>query len=118
MYRLLVTGDLMIGEKTKREREAAVRSVRELMVALDVNAALGNLEVPLTNRGHPSDKLIAWRSPPSIAGDLKKMGFTILSVATNHALDYGVEGLFDTMRVLRRRKEYQRGFQAGNVWPG
>ena len=100
MYRLLVTGDLMVGEETKQENERVIEPVKKLIDSLQVDAVLGNLEVPLTARGFPSDKMIFWRSLPSTANDLKKMGITMLSLATNHTLDYGVEGLLDTMEIL------------------
>jgi len=109
MYRVLVVGDLKIGEETKEERCKVVKSVKHLIDTLGVDAAMGNLEVPLTTKGFPSDKLIAWRSSPSLANDLKEMGFTVLSLATNHALDYGVEGLLSTIDALQ---------QAGIAWVG
>ena len=98
MFRLMVTGDLMVGEETEQDNARVTEPVRRLIDALHVDGVLGNLEVPLTDRGYPSDKLIYWRSPPATARELKKMGFTMLSLATNHTLDYGVEGLLDTLR--------------------
>lgn len=109
MYRLLVTGDLMVGEKTERERNRVKEPVKKLIASLHVDAVLGNLEVPLTDRGFPADKMIFWRSPPSTAMDLKEMGFSMLSLATNHTLDYGVEGLFDTIAILDREKIKRAG---------
>jgi poly-gamma-glutamate capsule biosynthesis protein CapA/YwtB (metallophosphatase superfamily) len=100
MYRLMVTGDLMVGEETEQDNARVTEPVRRLIDALHVDGVLGNLEVPLTDRGYPSDKLIYWRSPPATARELKKMGFTMLSLATNHTLDYGVEGLLDTLEIL------------------
>jgi len=108
VYRVLVVGDLIIGEEAE-ERRKVFASVRNLINLLDIDAAVGNLEVPLTNAGVPSDKLIAWRSSPCLGNDLKGMGFTVLSLANNHALDYGVQGLFTTMRALR---------QSGIAWVG
>jgi hypothetical protein len=39
---------------------------------------------------------------PEQAAELKSMGFTIVSRANNHAMDYGVEGLTETSDVLDR----------------
>lgn len=100
MFRLLITGDLMVGEDTRPDRDRTVKCVRKLIDYFNVDGALGNLEVPLTERGYPADKILPWRSPPSTASDLRKMGFTIVSLATNHALDYGEDGLLDTMEAL------------------
>lgn len=104
MYRLLMTGDLMVGEETNKEKERVNKPVAELIDSLKTDMVLGNLEVPLTERGYPADKLIYWRSPQSTADDLKKMGFDMLSLATNHAVDYGVEGLLDTIEILDKKK--------------
>jgi poly-gamma-glutamate capsule biosynthesis protein CapA/YwtB (metallophosphatase superfamily) len=37
---------------------------------------------------------------PAVARDLKNMGIDMVSKANNHATDWGVEGLFETERVL------------------
>lgn len=62
---------------------------------------LGNLEGPLTTRGTAEPKTYAFRSPPDkVSRALKAAGFTVVSLANNHTLDYGVEGLTDTMAAL------------------
>lgn len=38
--------------------------------------------------------------PPEAAADMKWMGFDMFNMATNHTTDYGVEGMFETMRLL------------------
>ena len=60
----------------------------------------GNLELPLTSRGRPADKPVPFRGPPEGAAALRAMGFDVLTLANNHALDYGAEGLEDTMQAL------------------
>jgi poly-gamma-glutamate synthesis protein (capsule biosynthesis protein) len=59
-----------------------------------------NLECPLTDRGNPADKLVALRGDPMLARELKAIGADVITVANNHALDYGTTGLFDTMNAL------------------
>ena len=39
-------------------------------------------------------------SPPWVTDELKWAGFTLLSVANNHAFDFGPEGMISTRRVL------------------
>lgn len=41
-----------------------------------------------------------FRSPASLAGDLKSLGFDMVSLANNHALDSWVSGLKQTMETL------------------
>lgn len=62
----------------------------------------GNLEGPLTTRGKPEqEKTYVFRSPPDkVSQALKNAGFNVVSLANNHTLDYGADGLTDTMQAL------------------
>ncbi|BCE01675.1 CapA family protein [Marinicellulosiphila megalodicopiae] len=62
----------------------------------------GNLEGPLTNFDEIYiEKTYAFRSDPQpTAQALSKAGFDVVSLANNHALDYGWQGLSDTQNVL------------------
>ncbi len=62
--------------------------------------AFGNLEVPLSVRGYPADKPITFRAEPALAGQLAHMGLDVVSLANNHALDYGVPALLDTLAAV------------------
>ena len=57
-----------------------------------------NLECPLTDCEIMTDKLIGLRAPPSVAGQLPRLGLDVVSVANNHALDYTDKGLLDTVK--------------------
>jgi len=63
---------------------------------------IGNLEGPLTTRGEPEqDKTYVFRSPPDKVGRaLRNAGFTVVSLANNHTLDFGAEGLAQTIEAL------------------
>jgi len=83
--------------------------VRDRLRGADV--AVGNLEVPLTRAQTPTPgkdpravregRDYVFRAPPTLAGNLRRAGFDVLSLANNHAMDYGAEGLLETVRVLR-----------------
>ncbi|MBT0651938.1 CapA family protein [Geomobilimonas luticola] len=65
--------------------------------------AIGNLEAPLTSRGREfRDKRFRFRADPAAATALREAGFTVLTLANNHMLDYGYEGLRDTADLLDR----------------
>ena len=96
--RILVTGDIVIGQN----RTGAVAAAAAILDRCDTDVRFGNLEVPLTERGFQAPKITAWRSSPAVARDLKKLGFHVLATANNHALDYGREGLYDTLAGLRQ----------------
>ena len=61
---------------------------------------VGNLEGPLTSRGTPLDKTYTFRFPPRVLEALKKAGFRYLSLTNNHVVDYGKEGLLDTLQAF------------------
>jgi poly-gamma-glutamate capsule biosynthesis protein CapA/YwtB (metallophosphatase superfamily) len=77
---------------------------RELLEAADV--AFGNLEGCLLDGGEPADKCrnpaaCHWfRTPARFARTLADAGFDVLSLANNHAGDFGPEGLASTVRAL------------------
>ncbi len=60
-----------------------------------------NLEVPITYRGivHPT-KPYTFRLHPDNASHLRSMKLNVLSVANNHILDYGRDGMFDTLTFI------------------
>ena len=61
---------------------------------------IGNLEGTFTERGEPLDKYYTFRAPPVLAETLTAAGFDAVSLANNHALDFGTEGLLDTLDAL------------------
>lgn len=72
--------------------------VREVLTSADL--ALGNLECALTERGQAENKTYVFAAPPDGAKGLAWAGFDLVTLGNNHILDYGVEGLEDTLRTL------------------
>lgn len=70
-------------------------------VLIQADLAVGNLECPLTTRVEPKPTLYNFRCDPSIARSLAEAGFDMLTMANNHALDQGRNGLKDTIANLR-----------------
>jgi len=65
--------------------------------------ALLNLECPLTARGNPLAKTGPnLKGSPAILPALKQAGFSLAGLANNHILDYGPEGVQDTIDSLER----------------
>jgi poly-gamma-glutamate synthesis protein (capsule biosynthesis protein) len=67
---------------------------------LNADINLANLETAVTVSGTRQDKTYAFRMPESGLDALLYDGFNLLGVANNHAGDFGVAGLLDTMAVL------------------
>lgn len=64
------------------------------------DVVLGNLETTLATKGNPPVKLFNLKAPHSVVEDFRKMNVKALSLANNHTMDFGFEGLFETMKVL------------------
>lgn len=69
--------------------------VAPILSAADV--AVVNLETPLSRRGRPAVKRFTFRGPPEAAAALVEAGVDLVTLANNHALDYGVDALVDTL---------------------
>ncbi|MEV8504195.1 CapA family protein [Actinoplanes sp. NPDC051475] len=61
-----------------------------------------NLETPVTGRGKAEPKRYVFRARDGAVPALKAAGVDAVSLANNHSLDYGRQGLADTMATVRR----------------
>lgn len=99
---LTLTGDVLPVRPLATASPEARRDAQELFGLLDASdLAIGNLEMPFTERGAPLEKLLNIRAVPEIANDLPAMGFDIVNLANNHTVDYGWVGLADTVHAVR-----------------
>jgi poly-gamma-glutamate capsule biosynthesis protein CapA/YwtB (metallophosphatase superfamily) len=101
--RLAAVGDIMLANVIEQNMAAqGVDQPFELVAPYlqQADMTFGNLEGTLTERGSPRPKNYTFRTPPSLAGGLVNAGFDILSVANNHTMDFGPEGLEDTLATL------------------
>lgn len=72
--------------------------VRPLTTSADV--CVVNLECPFTSRGEKLTKNFNFRARPELSAALSAGGVDVVSLANNHLMDYGREGLFDTISTL------------------
>ena len=62
---------------------------------------VANLESPLTNQGSPHPtKTVVFRGSPDNAVALTYAGIDVVTIANNHIIDYGLEGLQQTQSVV------------------
>lgn len=104
-FTLALAGDLIISRPLTQA--APVPGFGPLMAVIaGSDAAFGNLETTLIDVRHfqggpyPFDGDWANIGLPSVAPDLRRMGFGLLGRANNHALDWGLEGMRETGRHL------------------
>lgn len=71
------------------------------LAALDVDLRLINLETAITTWDKPDDKGINYRMNPANIGVLTAAGVDACVLANNHAMDWGREGLVETLKTLK-----------------
>jgi poly-gamma-glutamate capsule biosynthesis protein CapA/YwtB (metallophosphatase superfamily) len=102
-------GDVMLGRSVADAlREVAPEhlwgpAVRE--VAATCDAVICNLECCISDRGWRTERIpgkpFFFRGPPKATESLDAIGVRAVGLANNHALDYEVEALADTLERLR-----------------
>jgi poly-gamma-glutamate capsule biosynthesis protein CapA/YwtB (metallophosphatase superfamily) len=114
--RIALAGDTMLGRRVGealRERDPASLVAPEVVeVAAEADLFLLNLECCISERGRPwpdPNKLFFFRAPPQATELLVQLGVRCVTLANNHALDFGEEALLDTFEHLSA---------AGIAWVG
>jgi poly-gamma-glutamate capsule biosynthesis protein CapA/YwtB (metallophosphatase superfamily) len=105
LLKISAVGDIMLGgtaEPVLQELTYDHPFEKVSPLLKDSHIVIGNLEGPLTNRETPySEKAYLFKTPPElVAPALKQAGFTIMNLGNNHIMDFGIEGLKDTMNAL------------------
>ncbi|HEX29995.1 TPA: CapA family protein [Candidatus Poribacteria bacterium] len=107
MMTLYAVGDIILSGKaevlaSQRGWKFLFQHVAETLRKGDI--VFGNLDSPLSKSGSPNPEKPQGsphlRAAPDAVEGLKYAGFNVISLANNHAMDYGVEALTDTLDVL------------------
>ncbi|GAB2930789.1 CapA family protein [Streptomyces mayteni] len=105
--RLALAGDTMLGrgvaEEIGRHGTAALLADGLRAELATADAVFLNLECCVSDRGAPipiPGKPFFFRAPPEAAEALARLGVRAVTLANNHALDYGPEALLDTLDHL------------------
>jgi poly-gamma-glutamate synthesis protein (capsule biosynthesis protein) len=113
---LLVGGDVTVGHhyQTYFDEQVGKGRTREEMFAYgfkEVKAVadaadlfLVNLECPFTEGGEKLPKNFNFRARPEFVHTLLAGGVDVVSLANNHMMDYGPQGLVDTLMTLEQAK--------------
>lgn len=110
---LVVTavGDMIFNEPisqlTDPERAGLVRLMQE------ADVAYGNMEFSLNDRPDLQRPFYNFRAPSEFRWELARIGINLVSLANNHALDFGPEGLEACLQALDRTNITHAG--AGNT---
>ncbi len=104
---VLVLGDIYAASLRSDERPKGAVRLGDGLLSLMRNAGLcvANLEGVLCGPAEPIKKPgLPSRCSPEIAETLGSAGIGLVSLANNHAFDYGEDGLVSTIRALRRAR--------------
>lgn len=105
--KLALAGDTMLGrgvaERLETASPEALFSSEVVEVARSADLFVLNLECCISTRGTPwraPGKQFFFRAPPNAIDVLRHLGVDCVTLANNHALDYGYDALLDTFDYL------------------
>ncbi|MBA7563966.1 hypothetical protein ES708_05628 [subsurface metagenome] len=101
---VVATGDSMISKKVSVLKDDEFLSV--IKIARNADVVFGSCEslfhnhdsFPMVARGFG----VAMGAKPSMAQELKWVGFNLLSLSNTHSMDFGSYGMFSTMETLEK----------------
>nr|WP_272879029.1 CapA family protein [Clostridium sp. Cult2] len=103
-----MAGDVMMDGSIKRQIDRngyayPWEKVRNYFQSSDLSIV--NLETSITTRGKKwPEKEYNFRSYPETLKPMKEAGIDVVTLANNHTLDYGFEGLMDTLNHLEKNE--------------
>ncbi len=106
--RIILGGDVMLGRIVKeriRSRGPSYPLGRIAATMRRADLTLVNLECAVTaseRRWQGVPKVFYFGAPPEAIQTLRSAGVDLVSLANNHVLDYGEEGLNETLQLLRK----------------
>lgn len=105
--KLALAGDTMLGRKVAERLESlppgGLFADEVVAVAREADLFVVNLECAISDRGQrwpDPRKPFFFRAPPAAVEVLSRLGVGCVTLANNHALDFGAVALLDTLRHL------------------
>lgn len=99
---LAAVGDVMLARTigARIEHASPFAGVASILRAADI--AVANLECAAASpaTGSPAKKAFTFKAPPASIPVLADAGIDVVSLANNHALDFGPDAFAETMRLL------------------
>jgi poly-gamma-glutamate synthesis protein (capsule biosynthesis protein) len=103
--KFILVGDVMLSRyigtlmEKRNDYDFPFRKIKSYLAGADL--VFGNLESPISSGGKLGACLYPFRADPRAAFGLNHAGFKVVSVANNHAFDYGYDAFSDTLANLR-----------------
>lgn len=105
---MMAVGDVMLAQTIGRRivRKGPLQPWRKVKPFFDqADLVVANLECTISDRGTKWPKTFTFRAPaPEAADSLVAAGVDVVSLANNHAIDYGIPAFEDTLDLLDARE--------------
>jgi len=103
--KLALAGDTMLGrgvaERLDRDPHHELFAPEVVEAVREADLFVLNLECCVSARGEPTPgRVFNFRAPPWAADELARLGVDCVTLANNHALDFGPDALLDTLAHL------------------
>jgi len=105
---VLLSGDILLEEDLldyidEFGKDYPVKKLQSILSGYDI--VFANLETPVGKQGIPvKNKPYVFMVSPHYAEPIKKLHLSVVSIANNHIMDYGEEGLTSTIDWLKASK--------------
>ncbi len=97
-----MAGDVHFAGRLARRLADPATALAPIAPALSAaDITMVNLETAITGRGVPQPKEFHFRAPASALTALRSAGVDVATMANNHAVDYGPQGLADSLAAIR-----------------
>lgn len=96
-------GDIMLDRYVREsvQKNGSTFPFAKIQSELNGHIVVGNLEGPFTEQPSvATNEHLIFTFDPALAPTLKEVGFTVLSLANNHTLNFGQAGLESTRQIL------------------
>lgn len=112
--RVFLVGDIMLDRGVKSSVENNAGGDYEFLFSelgwlKEGDIVFGNLEGPASDKGRDLGNLYSFRMEPRVLDILIDHGFNVLSVANNHAGDWGRDAFVDTLERLKDKEIFYPG---------
>jgi len=107
---LILVGDVTPIQRTGSYKYISYSISEEVMKIInDADIFIGNLETTITDTNeYDQMKMVSYKIPVAKASRIIDM-FSYVNIANNHILDYGYQGMIDTIDYLNKKKIYHTG---------
>jgi poly-gamma-glutamate synthesis protein (capsule biosynthesis protein) len=92
----------ILAERLGASPDTVLDPIEPVLARADV--AVVNLETAVTDGGFPAIKEFVFRAPATAFAALRGGSVDVASLANNHGMDYGTQGLRDSLKAAKRYK--------------